>query len=332
MAAEAFRAYYPQVLSLVESAITPITTEPLRRYCLELLQHSTVGGKHSRGISACSAYLELANISPTSPAAEVGFLIGWALEIVQAAFLVADDLMDHSETRRGQICWYRKPGVGRYAAVDALLVENFAQILIDATGRFLPAAVVDHLTEKVRLTNTITSFGQTFDTCVSIHSLACYDVVARSKTAYYTIWQPIVSGMIASQAIPEDLLTPPALTKFLLELGHFFQVQDDYLDVYGDPAVTGKVGTDIIDGKVTWLSCTALNLANAQQKAELARSLGVDEPRVREIYRELDVVGAYTRYEEATSEDLGRQLAALDPIYPKKTLENLLKSLTKRRA
>jgi farnesyl diphosphate synthase len=332
MAAEAFRAYSPQVLSLVECAITPITTEPVRRYCLELLRHSTTGGKHSRGVSACSAYLELANISPTSPEAEVGCLIGWALEIVQAAFLVADDLMDRSETRRGQICWYRKPGVGRYAAINALLLENFAQILIDATGRFLPTAVVDHLTEKVRLTNTIASFGQTFDTRASIHSIECYDIVVRHKTAYYTIWQPIVAGMIASQAIPDALLTPPALTKFLLELGHFFQVQDDYLDVYGDPAVTGKVGTDLIDGKVTWLSCTAMKLANEQQRDELARCLGADDARAREIYGELDVLGAYTRYEAVASEDLSGQLAALDPIYPKKTLENLLKSLTKRRA
>jgi farnesyl diphosphate synthase len=115
-------------------------------------------------------------------------------------------------------------------------------------------------------------------------------------------------------------------------MGHFFQVQDDYLDVYGDHAVTGKIGTDLIDGKVTWLSCTAMALANEQQKDELARVLGTDGARAKEIYAELDVLGAYTRYEAETSEDLSRQLAALDPIYPKKTLETLLKSLTKRRA
>lgn len=52
----------------------------------------------------------------------------------------------------------------------------------------------------------------------------------------------------------------------LLEMGHFFQVQDDYLNIYGDPRITGKQGLDIKEGKCTWLAVVALQRVTPSQR------------------------------------------------------------------
>ena len=62
--------------------------------------------------------------------------------------------------------------------------------------------------------------------------------------------------------------------EILLKMGHLFQVQDDFIDCFGDPSITGKIGTDIEDGKCCWNIVTALDVCSSTQRAVLQTNYG----------------------------------------------------------
>ena len=101
------------------------------------------------------------------------------------------------------------------------------------------------------------------------------------------------TGLWAAAGTP----TPPPLPTLLP-----VQVQDDVLDCFGDPAVIGKVGTDIQDNKCSWLVVQAMARASPQQQAVLRAHYGKDDEAciaaVKAVYRELDLEAAFREFEE----------------------------------
>ena len=100
-------------------------------------------------------------------------------------------------------------------------------------------------------------------------------------------------GAVQAGASDEDARN---LYDFGLQLGLAFQLQDDYLDVYGDPAVFGKrVGGDILCNKKTYMLINALQLADEAQRAELERWIGAleynPEEKVSAVTALYDAIG-----------------------------------------
>ena len=144
---------------------------------------------------------------------------------------------------------------------------------------------------------------------------AAAGTVVRYKSAKYSVENPVLLGA-AQAGASEDELT--ALSTFALPLGEAFQLRDDELGVFGDPATTGKpAGDDLREGKRTLLVALTLKAATPEQAAEVNSALGnselsdADVERLRSIMRETGALDAL----ETTIESLTAQaFSALDAL------------------
>ncbi|MFB4307843.1 polyprenyl synthetase family protein [Actinomadura sp. GTD37] len=231
-----------------------------------------------------------------------------SLELLQASALIHDDVMDSSDTRRGQPSAHRRfealhraqawPGdaaaFGGGAAIllgDLCLAwssEMFETCGLDAERRLRGRAVYDLMRTEVMC-------GQYLDMLEGTRGLATVATALRVveyKSAKYTIERPLHLGAALAGARPD---VTGALTGYGLPLGIAFQLRDDVLGVFGDPAATGKpAGDDLREGKRTVLIALTLERASAAQAAAVQRRLGdpaLDRPGVDELRTIIEETG-----------------------------------------
>lgn len=112
--------------------------------------------------------------------------------------MVADDIMDGSETRRGQPCWYKVDGVGLAAVNDVLMIENSVYFILKKHFSHLPCYI--KLVELFHETMVITTVGQALDQessnlDVSFFTMDRYKSIVEHKTSYYTFYLPVALAM-----------------------------------------------------------------------------------------------------------------------------------------
>merc|ERR1719433_1650286 len=93
---------------------------------------------------------------------ELASILGWTVEMLQAFYLVADDIMDGSITRRGQPCWYKRNDVGLAAFNDSLILESLVFSVLKKYFRSKPYYL--NLLENLLEVSKFTTFGQSLDT------------------------------------------------------------------------------------------------------------------------------------------------------------------------
>ncbi len=247
------------------------------------------GGKRLR-----AAFLYWGYRAAGGPDSESLVQVATAMEFFQAAALIHDDVMDDSDTRRGMPAAHRSLAAhhereawagdaGRFGVAGAILAGNlclgWTEELYATSG--LPAADLEGGRPVFDRMRTQLMGGQFLDVVESARSwdgmetderIARAERVIRYKSAKYTVEHPVLIGASAGGAGADDLA---ALSAYGLDLGQAFQLRDDLLGVFGDPATTGKpAGDDLREGKRTVLVAHTLAGTDDAGRDALARGLG----------------------------------------------------------
>ncbi|KAL6614681.1 hypothetical protein ACP70R_036951 [Stipagrostis hirtigluma subsp. patula] len=281
-----------------------------------MLDYNVLGGKLNRGLAVVESYKLLkAGSEPSEEEVSLACILGW-----------------------GKPCWYRLPKVGLIAINDGLVLRS--QISRIFRRYFLGKSYYVDLLDLFNEVEFQTTSGELLDQITTNEGrkdLNNYRRIVEYKTAYYSFYLPkvlhdckiiltcykVACALLLSGQSLDDYVQ---VKQILVEMGVYFQIQDDYLDCFGDPDVIGKIGTDIEDFKCSWLFVQALQRADEQQKDVLFENYGKSDPacvaKVKDLYKELDLERVFSEYERDSYEKLIADIES----QPSETVQAVLKS------
>ncbi|MGX7680436.1 polyprenyl synthetase family protein [Jatrophihabitans sp. DSM 45814] len=258
-----------------------------------------------------------------------------SLELLHACALVHDDVLDSSDTRRGQPAAHirfarehcRQKWPGQSAAFGTAGAILLGDLLLSWAEEMFTAAISELPTDRsapaIRqfdLMRTEVVGGQFLD--VLAQTRGAFDPVEalrviEFKTSKYTIQRPLLLGAAAAGASQQLL---DVLAGYGRALGEAFQLRDDLLGVFGDPSQTGKpAGDDLREGKRTLLVALAVRAASDEQRAQLLAGVGnpdLDAAGVASLQTILIATGARRAVEDRITDQARRAENVLSSLTP----------------
>ncbi len=254
----------------------------------------SMGGKRIRPVLMLLAY-QLYKDDP-----EAILMQAVALETYHNYTLLHDDLMDNADLRRGHETVHKKWNANQaILSGDSMLVlayERMAQCPKDKLANVLAV-----FTETALQIGEGQQYDIDFEHRTDVSEEEYIEMI-RLKTSVLLACALKIGGILAD-APADDLEN---LYKFGEQIGLAFQLQDDFLDVYGDSKVFGKaIGGDITSNKKTYMLINAFNRANDRQREELMRWV-----TAKEFDRQEKVAAVTQLYNEIGIDKLAQQKIA----------------------
>ena len=284
----------------------PQVREPKNLY--EPIQYILgLGGKKIRPVlTLMSAEIFDADYSKALPAA-------LAVEVFHNFSLVHDDIMDDAPLRRGNVTVHEKWNINTgILSGDAMLILAYQYF-----EQYEPA-IFRELAQLFSKTALEVCEGQQWDVDFETRSdvtIPEYLKMIEYKTAVLVAAAMKMGAIVAETSAENGKL----IYDFGLNLGLAFQLQDDYLDAFGNPATFGKqIGGDIIENKKTYLYLKAIEFASPEEKAKLLQlfsvSLAENESKIEEVKSIFNRSGASSATQQAIQDYTLKAFATLDEM------------------
>ena len=250
-----------EILNKVNQALSALTYDRQPASLYEPIRYAlSMGGKRIRPVLMLLSY----NLFKDHP--EDIMMQALGLETYHNFTLLHDVLMDKADMRRGQLTVHKRWNENKaILSGDSMLVLAF-QRMAQCDARHLPQ-VLQLFTETTLQIDEGQEYDMDFESRNDVTEDEYIEMI-RLKTSVLLACA-IKTGAILADASADDA---HRLYKVGEQIGLAFQLQDDLLDVYGDPKVFGKaIGGDITSNKKTFMLINAVNRADERQRQELMR-------------------------------------------------------------
>ena len=281
-----------EILTKVNQALAALPYDRQPHSLYEPIQYVlSLGGKRIRPVLMMLGY----NLFREQPEDIIMQAIG--LETYHNYTLLHDDLMDKADLRRGHETVHKRWDANKaILSGDSMLVLAYQRVA-QCDERHLPQ-VLSLFTE----TALEIGEGQEMDMCFETRNDVReeeYIEMIRLKTSVLLACALKMGAILADASVADA----DNLYKCGEQIGLAFQLQDDLLDVYGDPKVFGKaIGGDITENKKTYMLINAFNRADDVQRQELMRWVSAEafdrQEKIAAVTRLYDAIGIRQLCEE----------------------------------
>nr|XP_023022494.1 farnesyl pyrophosphate synthase-like isoform X1 [Leptinotarsa decemlineata] len=315
---EEFMKYFPEIVEVL-TKVPPCENQELVKQLTTTATYNLDLGTKARGIATVVAYKALKKHDLTPENIKLAVILGWCVRMVESFVLMFDDIVDNSWTRGGKLCWFRKNNVGMRAIIDGVYLENGVYYILKKYFSTHPQYV--NLLEHFLESNFTTFIGQSLDMMprnLDDFTLGNYITLTIGKTVHLAMYTSVAAAMFLANISDKEI--HHQVKSLLSSMGTYCQIQNDFLDIYGNPEETGKIGTDIREGKFSWLAIRTLEKASDRQKILMKENYGKDNDNsyqiIRNLYDEMNLKEEYKRYKEQTYIDIQHRISLLPVCLP----------------